>query len=144
MDDGTLKVDLEHIEGYRFRVRFDREKMGELITDETEEIGGKEEGPNPSRLLAAASLNCLMASLIFCLEKKRVDFGNLKGEVVGKVERVDGRLRVTHLDVKIKTAIQEDDEKKLQRCVDIFEDYCVVTESIRNGIDVDVSVEPEV
>lgn len=134
-------LDLERLENYKFKVKFDKESMGEMITDETRGVGGDGEGPNPSRLLAAATANCLMASLIFCLKKKKVELNDLKGEVTATVERVDKRLRITGLDVNIHPDIDEDDKDKLEKCLDIFEDYCVVTQSIRNGIDVNVDVE---
>jgi hypothetical protein len=35
-----------------------------------------------------------------------------------------------------------DDAQVVDRCFDAFEDYCVVTESVRSGIEVDVQVEP--
>ena len=138
---GEFTIDVDRLEDYKFKVNFDKESMGEIITDETEDVGGKGEGPNPSRLLAASTVNCLMASLTFCLKKKKVDLSSLKGEVTGKIERVDKRLRVTELDVKIYPGVDEKDKEKLKKCIDIFEDYCVVTQSIRNGIDVNVDVE---
>ncbi|MFP4051322.1 MAG: OsmC family protein [Thermoplasmata archaeon] len=134
-------IDIERLDNYKFKVKFDKESMGEIITDETEEVGGEGEGPNPSRLLAASTLNCLMASLIFCLKKKKVELSSLEGEVTGKIKRVDKRLRVTELDVKIDPGVDEEDKEKLKKCIDIFENYCVVTQSIRNGIDVNVDVE---
>ncbi|MBS3781705.1 MAG: OsmC family protein [Candidatus Thermoplasmatota archaeon] len=140
-DKNEFTIDIERLEDYKFRVEFDKETMGELVTDESEEAGGDETGPNPSRLLAVSSLNCLMASLVFCLKKKRVELDSLKGSVTGTIERIDGRLRVTRLDVTIKPEIDSADKKKLKKCVDIFEDYCVVTQSIRKGIDVEVEVE---
>ena len=70
---GEFTLDVERLDGYKFKVRFDKESMGEIITDETEDVGGKGEGPNPSRLLAASTLNCLMASPTFCLKKKKDD-----------------------------------------------------------------------
>lgn len=139
-----FRVDIEHIEDYKFTVKFDKESLGNLTTDEGKEIGGDEEGPDPSRLLGTAALNCLMASLVFCLEKKRITLESFKGSVEGTVEKVNGRSRVTGMEVSLKPKVQEDDIKKLEGCVKIFEDYCVVTQSIRNGIDVKVSVEPEI
>ncbi len=140
----SFEVEIEHMEDYEFKVKFDKKEMGELLTDETKDIGGDEKGPNPSRLLGTAALNCLMASMIYCLKKKRVEIKSLKGNVKGTVERVEGRLRVTGLDVSLHPEINSEDMKKLQGCIKIFEDYCVVTQSIRDGIDVKVSVEPEV
>jgi len=140
-EKNEFTIDIERLENYKFKVEFDKDSMGSLMTDESEEVGGDEEGPNPSRLLAASSLNCLMASLIFCLEKKRVDLESIKGHVKGTVERVDGRLRVTKLEVTIKPEVDSTDKQKLEKCREIFEDYCVVTQSIRSGIDVEVEVE---
>ncbi|MFW6064738.1 MAG: OsmC family protein [Candidatus Natronoplasma sp.] len=140
-DKNEFTIDIERLEDYKFKVDFDKESMGELLTDESEEAGGDETGPNPSRLLAASSLNCLMASLTFCLKKKRVELDSLQGSVTGTIERIDGRLRVTRLDAKIIPEVDKTDKEKLEKCLDIFEDYCVVTQSIRNGIDVDVEVE---
>ncbi len=139
-DKKGFTVDIERLEDYKFKVKFDKESMGELITDESGEIGG-EEGPSPSRLLAASTLNCLMASLTFCLDKKRVDLESLEGKVDATIERMDGRLRVTELDAAIKPEVATEDEEKLEKCKELFENYCVVTQSIRNGIDVNVDVE---
>jgi hypothetical protein len=33
---------------------------------------------------------------------------------------------------------------RMGRCLDIFEQFCIVTQSVRQGIQVDVRVEPEV
>ncbi len=140
-DKNEFTIDIERLEDYKFRVEFDKDSMGELLTDESEEAGGDEEGPNPTRLLAASTLNCLMASLTFCLDKKRVDLKSLKGSVTGIIERVEGRLRITKLEASIRPEVNIGDKEKLEKCLDIFEDYCVVTQSIRNGIDVEVEVE---
>lgn len=34
------------------------------------------------------------------------------------------------------------DAAALGNCLDVFEDFCVVTQSVREGIDVEVTVEP--
>jgi uncharacterized OsmC-like protein len=61
------RTSLTREEGFRFRVRFDQDGMGELVTDEPPPLG-QGRGPDPSRLLAAAIGNCLAASLLFCIE----------------------------------------------------------------------------
>lgn len=139
-DKKEFTLDIERIEDYKFKVKFDKESMDELITDESGDIGG-EEGPNPSRLLAASTLNCLMASLTLCLEKRRVKIKSLEGKIRAKIERVKGRLRVTELDATIQPEIDTEDEEKLDKCKEIFENYCVVTQSVRNGIDVNVNLD---
>jgi hypothetical protein len=53
-----------------------------------------------------------------------------------------GRLRIDGIRVKLAPALGADDGSGLERCLEIFEDYCVVTESVREGIAVTVDVDP--
>jgi organic hydroperoxide reductase OsmC/OhrA len=55
-----------------------------------------------------------------------------------------GRLRIGKIDVQITPSIEEPDPQKLQRCLDMFEDFCVVTQSVRKGIDVSLTVQSPV
>ncbi len=139
-----FKIDIERKEDFQFLITFDEDSMGTLLTDEPEDFGGKAQGPSPGRLLGAAALNCLMASLTYCMNKKRADLRSLKGSIVVNLDREDGRLRVTKMDAVLRPELDESELKKLEGCIEIFEDFCVVTQSIRNGIEVDVKVEPEV
>jgi hypothetical protein len=50
-------------------------------------------------------------------------------------------LRVGSIDVTLHPQFV-DGAFELSHCLDIFEDFCVVTESVRNGLDVKVHVEP--
>jgi organic hydroperoxide reductase OsmC/OhrA len=134
-------VELEHLAGYEFRVRFDVPTMGELTLDEPAPLG-RGNGPNASRVLAAAVGNCLTASLLFCLRKARLEPAGLKTTVRGFLARNPaGRLRVARLEVVI--ALEEGsglEAARLKRCTTLFEDFCVVTESVRAGIPVAVRV----
>lgn len=130
---------LEHIGGYEFRVKFDAADLAPLVVDEPAPLG-KQKGPNASRLLAAAVGNCLSASLLFCLRKAHLEPAGLKTAVHGELARAaSGRLRVARLEVTI--ALEgELARERLRRCAQIFQDYCVVTESVRAGIPVSVRV----
>ena len=46
------------------------------------------------------------------------------------------------LRVQLAPTVAEADRSRLARCLELFEDYCVVTESVRDGIDVAVEVAP--
>ncbi|MFI5340232.1 MAG: OsmC family protein [Candidatus Methylomirabilales bacterium] len=127
--------------GYRFRVRFDQAEMPDLITDESPPLGeGK--GPNPSRLLATAVGNCLAASLLFCLGKARISVEGLEAEVLTEFTRNEaGRLRIGGMKVRLLPKWTEETATKAQRCLQIFEDFCVVTQAIRRGVPVEVRVD---
>lgn len=138
----TFEVELELEEGYRFTVRFDLADVPPLRTDEPPPVGGGD-GPNPSRLVAAAAANCLAASLLFCLRKARVEVSELRARVrAALVRNESGRLRIGELDVTLRPRVPEGAEAKLDRCLALFEDFCIVTQSLRSGIDVAVDVEP--
>jgi organic hydroperoxide reductase OsmC/OhrA len=131
-------------EAFRFRVRFDQDGMGELVTDEPPPLGAGQ-GPDPSRLLAAAIGNCLAASLLFCLGKARLEVRGLEAEVETTIGRSpDGRLRIQKVDVRLVPTVSAEVKAQMGRCLGLFESFCTVTESVRRGIDVAVSVNPEI
>ena len=139
-EESVFTVTLRNLDRLEFEVGFDWEGVPEIVMDEPEPIGGRK-GPNASRLLAAAVGNCLAASLLFCLRKSKAPARGLEAQVTGRLERNErGRLRIGGLEVEIRLPTSGLDPNRLRRCLDLFEDYCLVTQSIRNGIPVGVRV----
>lgn len=141
-NDGSrdVTVTLEALGGFRFRVDFEASGT-ELIMDEPEPLG-EGTGPAASEALSAAVGNCLSASLLFCLRKGDVDPEELRTVVETRVGRnEDGRLRVESSDVTLHLELAPEDRDRAARCLEVFEDYCVVTGAVRQGIEVDVAVE---
>ncbi len=136
----TVRLHLEQVHDYEFRVRFDGTELDPLLTDEPAPLGAGN-GPNPSRLLLAAIANCLSASLLFALRKFRNQPGPLHAEVIGTLGRNEaGRLRVQHVEVRLQLSDVAADVQQLERILGQFEAFCVVTESVRSGIPVQVRV----
>jgi len=135
-----FSVSIDCIQDYEFRVKFADKPYGDLLMDETPPVG-HDKGPNPSRLLATAVGGCLSASLLFAARKLRLNVQGLHADVkVSHTRNEKGRLRIGKIDVEIDPTIEDPDQQKLQRCLELFEDFCVVTQSVRNGIDVSVKV----
>jgi organic hydroperoxide reductase OsmC/OhrA len=136
----SLSLELTQVDDYEFRVRFDWPNVPELTLDEPEPLG-RAAGPNAARLVAAAVGNCLSSSLLFCMKKFKQAPGTLHSEVRGTLLRnAHGRLRIGRFDVTIHLADPIGAIQHLDRCIEQFEDFCIVTESVRAGIPVDVRV----
>jgi uncharacterized OsmC-like protein len=136
-DSNQFNISMELVENYVFKIDFG--DFGDVITDEPPPLGSGE-GPNPARLVAAAVGNCLCASLLFSLRKFKDQPGKIRAQVTGQMERQDGRWRISKMDV----TLQIDDPDALQhlpKALQQFEDFCVVTQSIRQGIPVSVTVQ---
>lgn len=136
----VMMTKLKLLEGYKFNVKFDEESIPDLFVDEIKPIG-ESAGPNPPRLLFAAVGHCLSSSLIYCLSKARVKTKALETTVKATIARnEEGRQRVKEITVSIDLDVDKKDKDRAQRCIEIFEDFCTVTSSVRNGIKVDVKV----
>ena len=139
-EPSSFTLELEQLADYEFRVKFDWPEVPDLNLDEPPPLGGGK-GPNAARLIAAAVANCLASSLLFCVRKFRQDPGTLRAEVTGTLARnARGRLRIGRLDVSLRLGEAAADIKHFDRCLQQFEDFCLVTESVRSGIPVGVRV----
>jgi uncharacterized OsmC-like protein len=139
MESKPIELRLQQLEGYAFRVEFG-DGIADLVTDEPAPLGAGR-GPNPSRLLLAAIANCLAASLTFALRKFRNEPGPLDVRVTGELARnAAGRWRIPRARVELTLAEHPGAHQHLDRILAQFEDFCVVTQSVRDGIDVEVVV----
>lgn len=59
------------------------------------------------------------------------------------VRNENKRLRVGGMDVRLTVSGELEQSVRMQRCLSLFEDFCVVTASVRQGIPVAVTVDNE-
>ncbi len=140
MGDSTFTIELVQQADYRFEARFDDPALPPLVTDEPPPLGAGA-GPNPARLLGTAVANCLAASLLFSLRKFRNEVEPLSAAATVSLARnAQNRLRIGRIAVDLHLAGPAAAVKSLDRVLAQFEDFCVVTQSVRAGITVDVRV----
>lgn len=138
-EEDKVEIALSRREGYRFEVGFPGTELDPLQMDEPAPLGGGE-APNASRFLAAAVADCLSASLLFCLQKAHLEVGEMQTRASARLGRNEkGRLRIAAIDVAIEVPGLADNPR-LHRCTELFEEYCVVTASVRQGVAVNVTV----
>lgn len=144
-EEGRFTIQMEQLDDFQFNVKFDLPKAQQVLMDEPPPLGG-DEGPNASRMLTAAAANCLSASLLFCLTKSfdQMPARALRTEATCRLERDEKKkLRIGGLEVKLILNEELEQAVRLKRCMDLFEDFCVVSASIRQGIPIDVEIANE-
>lgn len=142
MNEATFDVTLEQMDKYQFTADFHQEGVPRVLMDEPLPLG-EGRGPNAARMLAAAIGHCLSSSALFCLGKARVRVHGMRTVVSATLARNDrDRLRLNGLKVCLQPRVAADDRDRLGRCLELFEDFCIVTQSVRRGVDVQVTVEP--
>ena len=139
-EDDSIRLLLEQEGPYAFKVSFEGTALEALHTDEASPLGSGT-GPGPSDLLLAAVANCLSASLLFALRKFKNAPGPIRAEITGRRERnASGRWRIPRADVVITLSDKAADLGNFERVMAQFEEFCIVTQSVREGIAVDVTV----
>jgi uncharacterized OsmC-like protein len=140
-EKAPIRLSLEQQDDFQFSIRFEGSDLAPLLTDEPPPLGGGA-GPNPSLLLLASVGNCLAASLLFALRKFRNTPGKLRASVTGEWARNEaGRWRIPRATVTLHLPEGAESYQRLDRVLAQFEDFCVVTESVRQGVEVITRVE---
>ncbi len=139
-ENDRIRLVLEQEGPYAFKVSFDGTGLEALHTDEAAPLGAGA-GPNPSALLLAGVANCLSASLVFALRKFKNAPGPIRAEITARQERnAQGRWRIPRAEVVITLADRAGELEHFERVLGQFEQFCIVTQSVRGGIEVDVAV----
>ncbi|HOC12003.1 MULTISPECIES: OsmC family protein [Thermomonas] len=138
-EDG-IRLLLEQDGPYAFRISFEGAGLDALHTDESTPLGAGA-GPTPSHLLLAGIANCLSASLLFALRKFKNAPGLIRTEIVAdKVRNAAGRWRIPRAEVVIRLSDAATGLEHFDRVLGQFEEFCIVTQSVREGMQVDVRI----
>lgn len=137
----NIHAHMKQKDGYKFEVTFD-ELPGITIWTDEPAPEGKGEAPSAAMMLSAAVGHCLTSSLMFCIQKSRGEIQEIATDVETHLARNDkGRWRVAGIKVKLRPKVPEVDRQKLERCRGMFQDFCIVSASVREGVKIDVDVE---
>lgn len=140
MSDSRIHLTLTQQADFRFETHFDNAALPALVTDEPPPLG-QDAGPNPARLLLLSVANCLSASLLFALRKFKAEPGPLSTRASASLQRNEqGRMRVAQIEVEIHLGVPAAGLPQLDRALAQFEDFCVVTQSVRAAVPVAVRV----
>ena len=139
MSAAGIRVSLRQKQDYQFDIDFGSGIPG-LVGDEPAPLGSGS-GPSPVQLLAAAVGNCLSDSLLFALRKFKQAPEPITCDVTAEVGRnPEGRLRVLSLHAVLTLGVAAAKLEHLDRVLSQFESYCTVTQSVGQGIAIELEV----
>ena len=135
-------IGMKRKDNYKFEVDFESDQIPSLLMDEPPSIpGGEGQGPTASMCLAVAVGNCLSASLTFCATKKQVEILELITTVkVIRKRNEKGFWRIAEMQVNLEPKIADPTDAKFEKCKEIFENYCIVSQSVKDGIPLKIDV----
>jgi organic hydroperoxide reductase OsmC/OhrA len=139
-------VRLQHEGRYRFKSQASEDGVlhGPAFPSDEPDPVGENSGPSTPALLATALGHCLSASLLEALRHSHLEVMGCETDAVAIViPNREGNPRIDHVDVTIRPRLRES-SPRMQRCADVFENHCTVTQSVRQGVDVRVRVDYQV
>ena len=142
-NESKSEVGIKLEEEMIFKCDLGQIQMNDLFIDEQHKKSIDKIGPNPSKLLGLSVLGCLAASFAFCLQKKNYTLSDLDGkaEIISK-RNEKGFWRLKKINIKLNPKIDNPEmRKRADQCMKFFEQYCIISESVRNGIDLDVKID---
>ncbi len=142
-DTYEFEINIKWISKIKFIVDFGKETIPQLLMDESKSlIGGDELGPSASMLLAASVGNCMATSLAHCLMRKRVELESLKTVVkLTRKKNEKGFFRYTNIEVTMDPKLKDNQNlKNYKRCLEIFNEYDTVSNSIQEGIKINYKI----
>jgi len=135
---GPIQLTLER--DLQFSVDFGLAGVASLRTDAPPPLGSAS-GPDSEMLLMAAVANCLAGSLSFFLRKFQNRDVSVRASAQGQMQPNErGRQRICSIAVDIRLGAAAAQFRMLERALSQYEDFCVVTQSVRAGIPVTVRV----
>ncbi len=97
---------------------------------------------SPEHLFVAAISGCLMTTFLAIAENSTLDFTSFSCQAKGKLEKIDGKLRMSEvLLTPTVVIINEIHRNKAIRVLKKAEAACMITRSINSKITMEISIE---
>lgn len=141
---------MDNVHYYNTTVKWTEGRKGELIepTMPTIEVATPPEFPkgvpntwSPEHLYVASANICLMTTFLAIAENSKLDFKTFECDGVGKLEKVDGRFMISEIVLKPKVVVAEEkDIERAQRIVEKAENHCLISNSMKTEIKLEMNV----
>lgn len=134
-----FEAELNWIKNFVFEITVD--DFPKFYMDELQPVG-EDSAPNPADYLLVSVGGCIASSFLYSALKFSIPLKKLQVKVRGEYVRKNNRIRVgkinveLHIDLDVEKTSYED----LELCVNAFRKYCIISESVKEGIPMDISL----
>ncbi|MGM0591449.1 MAG: OsmC family protein [Halobacteriota archaeon] len=120
----------------------------EIVFDEPEDLpagAGDDEYPSPVDYMFSSLIGCQISVLSQCLHKARIEDFTIEADAVVPPDKLDedgvpqempehtGK-RVRHIDIDLTVSVPKEYETRAQRCLEVYDEGCIVGQSFKGGI----------
>ena len=135
-----MKVLLDYTKDLHFKAS--ARNFKDFNVDEPASFHGTDLGPSAVEYLLIGIGGCLGTTFIYCLQKNNIELETFEVVVDGELSRTGPKmlLRLVNVDVDMKfTPKEASSDVEINRCMKEFTEYCIVTNSIAEGVNVNVN-----
>ena len=108
----------------------------QALIDRPTEKGGDDRGPMGGELLLASLGGCFLSNLFEAIRTRQAPIRNVTARVSGELEGAPPRFARITLEVRAEA----DDPAELEKLVSIAERSCIVSNTLRNAVQLTVRV----
>ena len=130
----TLAVEIDQIGRSTSRAKA---RSHELLVDRPKEKEGEDRGPLGGELLLVSLGGCFLSTLLAAVNTRSADVSNVKVSVTGTIGGVPERFEAMDL----KVSANYSDEDLMRKLVNIAERGCLVTNTLKDAVNISVTVE---
>jgi peroxiredoxin-like protein len=99
---------------------------------------------SPEHLFTASVSSCLMTTFLAIAENSKLEFSGFSCKSKGVLERVDGKYAMTEVILKPTVTIKDEkDRERAERILQKSEAACLISNSIKSKITMEVTIKVE-
>lgn len=136
---------------YQVKVNFKEQRLGTLsseVLDEKISIATPPEFPkgienvwSPEHYFIAAINGCLMTTFLAVAENFKLEFVNFESDSIGKLELVDNKFAMSEITLKPIITIKKEDDRALAiKVIEKSEKACLISNSIKSEVKMDIEI----
>ena len=130
-----MRVEMEQVEGRRFRIRA---RGVEVIVDDTVEAGGPGDGFRPTELLMGALAACMAGTMVTFADRQGIEIRALSIDVEDEVEKSPSRIGRLNIDMRVDAGADDRQVAALERVASACKIHNTLTRSCETELEFSV------